>query len=293
MFRQIGVSHMIPASGPSHACALRVFWAGGRSRFNCGFARRLQQRLVCRPAIMRFEHCAKSYDEHAAPQRHFAERVARFLLAGENEPPLPAGTVLELGAGTGALTRHLAGAGADGGLVATDAAPGMVERGRTRVPGAEWRVLDAFAEALPVAARQVSSGLLHWSPEPAATLARWKQFLLPGGQMTHAMPCEPCLAEWRALVPESPVLWRDAAAWRAVFAEAGLRVTRWEAWTHTVVCPSALALARGMHRAGVTGRVRIGPARLRQALRAYEARHRRSEGVSATWAWVAIAAAPV
>ena len=51
---------------------------------------------------MRFDHCAHTYDAHAAPQRAFAERVSRFAAASSDEH------VVELGAGTGALTRFLA-----------------------------------------------------------------------------------------------------------------------------------------------------------------------------------------
>ena len=86
---------------------------------------------------MRFDVCAHTYDEHAGPQRFFAERVAQFIGAKSTE------SILELGAGTGALTQHLGGApntvsassvraeavlGAP--ILATDASPTMVARGR-------------------------------------------------------------------------------------------------------------------------------------------------------------------
>jgi SAM-dependent methyltransferase len=145
---------------------------------------------------------------------------------------------------------------------------------------------------LPRAALQVSSGLLHWAGDPAAVLARWKSFLAPGGRMIHAMPCEPCLGEWRAIVPESPVRWGDEGSWRRIFESAGLRICRSQLWTHHSVCASALELARGFHRSGVTGLVRVGPARLRQALRKYDELQRVPGGVKATWAWLALAAEP-
>lgn len=275
---------------------------------------------------MRFDVCAHTYDEHAGPQRFFAERVAQFILgSGTRVSPVQLDaqkpnvlqnsndspdrqdacltTILELGAGTGALTQHLVGApnsdpartgDADSEIgtpiLATDASPTMVERGRLAVPQAQWSVLDAFNEPLPVAALQVSSGLLHWANDPAATLARWKTFLAPNGRLVHAIPCEPCLKEWRALVPESPVPWRSEAEWLEIFARAGLRVTRSQSWTHQAVCSSALEMVRGFHRTGVTGRVRVGPARLRQALREYDVEHRVPGGIQATWAWLAIEA---
>ena len=247
---------------------------------------------------MRFDVCAHTYDEHAGPQRFFAERVVQFICARRTFSLSPTGTkdedrleacptlIIELGAGTGVLTRHLIGAP----VHATDASPTMVERGRAAVPEAQWSVLDAFNQSLPVAALQVSSGLLHWAENPSATLARWKRSLAPGGRMVHAVPCEPCLSEWRALVPESPVPWRSEAGWLTVFERAGLRVTRSQSWTHAAICASALEMVRGFHRTGVTGRVRVGPVRLRQALRDYDALHRVAGGVKATWSWLAVEA---
>jgi SAM-dependent methyltransferase len=229
---------------------------------------------------MRFDVCAHTYDEHAGPQRFFAERVAQFIGAKSTE------NILELGAGTGALTQALKGSF----VLATDASPAMIDRGSLFVPLAHWSVLDAFNEPLPVAALQVSSGLLHWADDPAAMLARWKTFLTPGGRIVHAVPCEPCLKEWRALVPESPVPWRSESEWLKIFERAGLRVTRSQRWTHNAVCSSALEMVRGLHRTGVTGRVRVGPARLRQALREYDRQHKVPTGVQATWAWLAVEA---
>jgi SAM-dependent methyltransferase len=166
----------------------------------------------------------------------------------------------------------------------------MVERGRLAAPQAQWSVLDAFNQPLPVAALQVSSGLLHWAEDPVATLKGWKQSLTRAGRMVHAVPCEPCLKEWRELVPESPVPWRSEDGWLKIFERAGLRVTRSQSWTHNAACGSALEMVRGFHRTGVTGRVRVGPARLRRALRKYDEQHRVASGVEATWTWLAVEA---
>src|SRR5437867_2399043 len=114
---------------------------------------------------MRFDVCAHTYDEHAGPQRFFAERVAQLIDAKPHE------TILELGAGTGALTQHLIGAPSSSSassaraelelcapMLATDASPTMVQRGRIAAPQAQWSVLDAFDQPLPAASLQVSSG---------------------------------------------------------------------------------------------------------------------------------------
>jgi SAM-dependent methyltransferase len=232
---------------------------------------------------MRFDACAHSYDAHAAPQRAFAARVAAFLQAAPGED------IVELGAGTGALTRQICLAGAIG-IQATDASPAMVALGRAAVATARWSVLDAFETPVPQAGLQVSSGLLQWADDPVRVLRRWKEAVRPGGRMVHAFPCEPCLVEWRAVVPDSPVLWRDETAWCGVFAGAGLVVRRKRLWVEQSFFPSALAMLQAMHRSGVTGLTRLGPGRLRQAMRLYEAQHSGPNGVVATWAWMAVEA---
>jgi SAM-dependent methyltransferase len=233
---------------------------------------------------MRFDAFAHSYDLHAAPQREFAARVARFI------GPRPGLGVVELGAGTGALTRHIL-AEVSGNVLASDGSRAMVNLGREAVPGATWRVLDAFAGQVPRAEVQVSSGLLQWAEDPVVVLKCWHQAIRPGGTMIHALACNPCLAEWRGLVSESPLRrWHDTAEWLELFESAGLRILRHQLWVQTFHFDSALNLARAMHRSGVTGRARLGAGRLRKALREYESRYREVEGVVSTWAWLVIEA---
>lgn len=232
---------------------------------------------------MRFDSCARTYDEHAAPQRAFAARVADFVHVRPDE------SVVELGAGTGALTRLLC-AQQRNSIRATDASPAMVDIGRQAVPEVTWEVLDAFAQIIPASSLQLSSGLLQWAPDPVAVLLGWKQAVRPGGRMIHAFPCDPCLCEWREVIAEGPLVWRGERAWLEVFKAAGLQVTKEQLWVERYFFPSALDMLRGLHLTGVTGRVRLNAGRLRNALRRYEERHRGAEGVPATWAWLAIEA---
>ncbi len=78
------------------------------------------------------------------------------------------GLVLELGCGSGALTRHLVGAGHR--VVATDASPAMAELTREHTPGvAEVRVLVVPGDPLPEADAVVSVGhLLNYLPDEAS-----------------------------------------------------------------------------------------------------------------------------
>jgi len=232
---------------------------------------------------MRFDACAHAYDAYAAPQRAFAARVAAFIAARDSED------VLEFGAGTGALTIHICRAVRQPPR-ATDGSPRMVTLGRQAVPAAVWGELDAFRGAVPEATLQISSGLLQWADDPLSVLRQWRDGLTPAGRMVHAFPCEPCLKEWRALAPEGPVHWRDAEEWHRIFVAAGLQVKRSEGWVEEMRFASALDMIRAMHRSGTTGRARMGPGRLRQAMRDYALKHSVPDGVVSTWAWLAFEA---
>jgi SAM-dependent methyltransferase len=233
---------------------------------------------------MRFDACAHSYDAHAAPQRAFATRVAEFI------GPCPEESVVEFGAGTGALTEHLRAATSGASLLATDASVRMVALGQIRVPSAKWEQLDAFCAPLPQAQLQVSSGLLQWAGDPVEVLRRWRAALRPEGRLVHAVACEPCLAEWRSLVRESPVVWRDAESWLRLFIAAGLRVQRHQLWVEQMTFPSALDMLRSWHESGVTGKAHLGAGKLRGAMRLYHERFAAGSGVTATWAWLVIEA---
>jgi SAM-dependent methyltransferase len=97
--------------------------------------------------------------------------------------PARAGRVLELGCGSGALTRHLLRAGHD--VVATDGSPAMVELARSRLPGADVRLLALPDDPLPVADAVVSTGhVLSYLPGEEAlrrALVAAARALRPGG----------------------------------------------------------------------------------------------------------------
>ena len=113
------------------------------------------------------------------------------------------GLVLELGCGSGALTRHLVAAGHR--VLATDGSPEMVGLAREEVPGAEEvRVLVLPDEPLPRADAVVSVGhVLSYLPDEASierALVATASALRPGGVLALDL-CDLRFAEARAGAP--------------------------------------------------------------------------------------------
>ncbi|MFC7595545.1 class I SAM-dependent methyltransferase [Terrabacter sp. GCM10028922] len=95
--------------------------------------------------------------------------------------PHPPARIVDLGCGTGTLTRLLVDEGhaVDG----MDISPEMISRARAKVPEARFVVGDAARPAIePQSYDVVLSRHVLWAmPEPAEAFARWAELLRPGG----------------------------------------------------------------------------------------------------------------
>ncbi len=126
---------------------------------------------------------AQTFDEAADHGLHDPDvREAWRGLLRDLLPPAPA-RVADLGCGTGTLSRLLTEEGY--GVTGLDFSPEMVRRAREKVPGIEFVVADASAPPLDPASYDVvlSRHVLWAMPDPAATLARWRDLLTPGGRL--------------------------------------------------------------------------------------------------------------
>lgn len=228
---------------------------------------------------MRFDERADSYDLHAVPQKRFAEALAAFA-------PFRRGVrVTELGAGTGFLTTSLLAQGVN--VDATDSSPAMVEVGRRNVPLANWSVHDAFGPIQETKAL-ATSGLLHWAADPAKVLRHWHTALPEGGRLLLGVPCDPCLHEFRDLIGEGPVRWRDEAQWLALLKGAQFEVRAHGVLESAEIYPSAIDFIRSLHGSGVTGEPRLSPGELKSLIRDYDRINAHQAGVIATWAWLLV-----
>ena len=95
--------------------------------------------------------------------------------------PQPAERILDLGCGTGPLTREIAGAGAQ--VIGIDGSPEMIAKARASYPELEFQVADARSFAFPDAFDAVfSNAVLHWIPEADLVAARIAAALKSGGR---------------------------------------------------------------------------------------------------------------
>jgi SAM-dependent methyltransferase len=119
---------------------------------------------------------------HDRGHSQHADRCAPGIV--ELLSPVRGGLVLELGCGSGALTRHLLAAGFR--VVATDASPDMLALARASLgPDADLRRLTLPEDPLPAADAVVSVGhAISYVPDAAAvdgTLVAMADALRPGG----------------------------------------------------------------------------------------------------------------
>jgi malonyl-CoA O-methyltransferase len=148
----------------------------------------------------RFDARAGSYELHAGLQRAVADRLARHL------PALERPRVLELGCGTGLLSRHLVERYPNGSFVLTDVAPAMIaECRRNLAPSGDTHISFEVMDAGEAGGHAdldliVSSMTLHWLDDPAGSVARLRQFLSPSGVMLYATLGPDSFAEWRAVL---------------------------------------------------------------------------------------------
>lgn len=144
-----------------------------------------------------------------------ADLCARGILALLEPVRARRGVVLELGCGSGRLTRHLIEAGHR--VVATDASPAMLELAREHAPGAEEIAqLVLPDDAIPSADAIVAVGhVLNYLPDEASVdraLISAAESLRPQG----ILALDICDLEWGELRRDAPSLGRVGEDWAVV-----------------------------------------------------------------------------
>ncbi|RVQ66026.1 methyltransferase domain-containing protein [Croceicoccus ponticola] len=233
-----------------------------------------------RQRIGRAFGAAGDYDGHAHVQRVVAESLADRIAAIS----LPAkARILEIGCGTGFLTRALIDRGVGGDWLVTDIAPAMVDRCRALVGDGERRrfaVLDGEHD-LPEDDRYdliCSSLAMQWFDDQHAALGRMLGALTPGGHCLFTTLGAGSFAEWRAAhivagCEAGTLSFPSAETLKAMYPEA----QRAEPVVDALIerHDSALDFMRALRAIGAHTPSRehrpLSPAKLRRVMAAFEA----------------------
>jgi ubiquinone/menaquinone biosynthesis C-methylase UbiE len=149
---------------------------------------------------------AQAWDQHRARVFEGFRHVSDWLI--EQVDPQPGETVIDLAAGPGE-TGFLAAerVGAEGRVLSTDLAPGMVEAARRgaaarQLDNVECRVVDAQAIDLPddtVDAAICRLGFMLM-PDPGRAFQEVRRILRPGGRLAYATIGAPDRNAWMSLM---------------------------------------------------------------------------------------------
>ncbi|MFH0953513.1 MAG: methyltransferase [Verrucomicrobiota bacterium] len=206
----------------------------------------------------RFSAAAKSYDAHAEVQKAVAERLAGLL-----PKDLLPGRILEVGCGTGLLTKHLLKRFPNTSLDALDLSERMIQRAKARFPE-ETRIRWLIADAAKYQPRLnypliASSCSLHWLPDLVEGMRHIAGLLETGGTFAFAIMVYGTLSELREarlrVAPHKPPLRRlpTASEVRECVRLSGLTITQSEEEYYPSLYPSGRSLLTTLHDQGLTG----------------------------------------
>lgn len=205
----------------------------------------------------RFSSAAARYDQEARLQA----RIARAVIDQIPADCRPS-TILDIGCGTGGLTRLLRRRWSEARIDAVDLAPGMIARARREHAGLDiaWHVADAMAFTAPQPYDLVaSSSALHWLVPVEAGMRHAASLVAPRGWLSAGLMLKGTLAELRearaAAVPDKPppADMPEAADVRTALADSGLRIAHLREAQNCEFHATVRALLEGLHRLGVTG----------------------------------------
>jgi len=143
-----------------------------------------------------FAAASDRYEAGAGIQRIVAQHLAGMAA---RERKAPGARLLEIGCGTGLLTREICALWPDAELTATDLAPEMVEATARAGLGARLMAMDGEAPSFegPWFDLILSSLAFQWFEDLPLALARLHGLLRPGGSLYFATMGAESFASWR------------------------------------------------------------------------------------------------
>jgi malonyl-CoA O-methyltransferase len=149
--------------------------------------------MSCNPIIRAFNANAFHYNKKAFVQQRIADQFFSLLPM----KTIRYGLLLDVGCGTGFLTKKIKKTHPDNTLIALDAAPDMLSQlpkfDRLQLICADFNaipLMDACCEAV------FSNVALQWSRETTRSLQEWLRVLKPGGRLHFSTLLDGTLIEW-------------------------------------------------------------------------------------------------
>lgn len=214
------------------------------------------------------------YEDAAVVQRDMADRLAAAL--AEHAPQLAVQRALEIGIGTGFLTRHLAARFPDAEWWFNDLTPAAFDW--IPVGLKQALTLEGDAETLPYPHGLdllASASALQWFDDIETFFPKSHGVMNAGGVLALASFGDRHFHELAA-VANAPLHYPTPAAFTAMAERAGFRILHAEDWEETLLFSSARDLLDHLRRTGVNGanaRSISTPAQLRAFEAAYRAAH--------------------
>jgi len=244
-----------------------------------------------------FARRAGSYDRHAEIQR----RMAHGLAAAVVDPLARAGRILEIGCGTGYLTRLLRQANRAARLVALDLDAALVDAARRRLEadaGVAWLVADGETPLRGEYDLIIGNATFQWFTRPGETLAALYRNLAPGGVLAFSTLGPRTFQELAeslnraarslnlAAIPSIPAQgFGDRETWSRRLYRAGFPQPRLAREMATATFPSVKEFLQALQATGATN-PRPGcfsPRLLRALMAAYETHYGRDGAIPVSY----------
>ncbi len=254
---------------------------------------------------LRFNRAAGSYEKYAQVQESMANTLSQFKGWPEFDGHFKGDglRILEMGCGTGLLTRKLLARFPDAAMAATDIAPAMLEVARASMSasmtnGTQFFLIDASGQAdSPDAIRKLapfhlaaSNALVQWFPDLTSHFRRVHSLLSETGQYWLSGFSDDNFPELNAILRDPPFAYSgfpghglDAVAEAA--RAAGFSVAYLESETLPVTYPSTEALLGAIRGLGASRRPekKLTRSNLETLVLRYQERYSTQSGVYATW----------